>query len=252
MKAVKTAVILAAGRGTRLLKLGQDHPKGFLTLGQVPIIEESVLKLIAGGIETIWIVTGYMAHYYQQLARHYAQIRLVHNAAFAESGSMYSLYQLHSMLDEDFVLLESDLIYQQRGLSAVLQSPNANCLLMSGQTQSGDEVWIQAPDGLLQKLSKTPQELSSQDGELVGITRISAGLYAGMCNYAADYFAQSLYLEYEMALAAAAVMIPVPCLKIDDLVWTEIDTGQQLARAESIIYPRIHAEVITMVQEKHR
>jgi len=43
---VTRAVILAAGRGTRLLGELADRPKGFLTLGDKPIVEESIVRTI--------------------------------------------------------------------------------------------------------------------------------------------------------------------------------------------------------------
>ena len=49
--AISTAVILAAGRGTRLAGELKDCPKGFLRLGGKPIIEESIDRLLAAGIE---------------------------------------------------------------------------------------------------------------------------------------------------------------------------------------------------------
>jgi len=52
------AVILAAGMGVRLGALGQTIPKGFLQLGDQPIVAESIAQLHACGIERIIIVTG--------------------------------------------------------------------------------------------------------------------------------------------------------------------------------------------------
>ena len=53
--AVTTAVILAAGRGTRLAGELQDRPKGFLCLGKQAIIEESIDRLVAAGISDVVI-----------------------------------------------------------------------------------------------------------------------------------------------------------------------------------------------------
>ncbi|OAD22430.1 nucleotidyl transferase/aminotransferase, partial [Candidatus Thiomargarita nelsonii] len=58
---VTTAVILAAGLGSRLKALGTDKPKGFLKLGEKSIIEESIEHLHNSGICNIIIVTGHQA-----------------------------------------------------------------------------------------------------------------------------------------------------------------------------------------------
>ena len=66
---IRSAVILAAGMGTRLQTEFPDMPKGFLRLGDSPIVEESVQLLVAAGIRDIVVVTGYHAAYYDELQR---------------------------------------------------------------------------------------------------------------------------------------------------------------------------------------
>ena len=61
---IGTAIILAAGMGVRLKERGKLMPKGCLCLGEKPIFEESVLRLLAVGIERIVIVTGHLAEQY--------------------------------------------------------------------------------------------------------------------------------------------------------------------------------------------
>ena len=65
---LRTAVILAAGMGTRLAGQHADSPKGFLVVDEKAIVEESVDKLVAAGIERIVIVTGHLSEYYEKLA----------------------------------------------------------------------------------------------------------------------------------------------------------------------------------------
>jgi 2-aminoethylphosphonate-pyruvate transaminase len=61
MNEVRMAIILAAGMGVRLKDRGRLSPKGCLCLGEKSIVEESVLRLLATGIERIVIVTGHLA-----------------------------------------------------------------------------------------------------------------------------------------------------------------------------------------------
>ena len=48
---IKTAVILAAGMGTRLGERTKNQPKGFLMLDEKPIVEQSICKLLEMGID---------------------------------------------------------------------------------------------------------------------------------------------------------------------------------------------------------
>ncbi len=99
-------------------ELGRLAPKGLLRLGRKSIIEESIQRLLAVGIERIVIVTGHLAAHFDPIRASYpGVVELVHNPHFADSGSMYSLFCARDLLDDDFLLLEADLVYERRCLS---------------------------------------------------------------------------------------------------------------------------------------
>ncbi len=239
---IRTAVILAAGMGTRLNELGRRVPKGFLRLGARPIIEESIECLCKAGIERIFIGTGHLQEFYDGLCDRYSGVvRTVHNPRFADSGSMYTLYMLRDRIDEDFLLLESDLIYEQRALKAVAALEQPDAILVSGWTSSGDEVYVEARDGLLLNMSKDRCRLGPQVvGELVGISRISRQMFRRMVAFAATRFSSTLKVDYETdCLVALAAEASIHCALIDDLLWAEIDDHAHLEHAREHIYPAI-------------
>jgi choline kinase len=55
------AVILAAGRGSRLGHLGEDRPKCLVELEGKPLIERQIAALRRGGVDEIGVVRGYRA-----------------------------------------------------------------------------------------------------------------------------------------------------------------------------------------------
>ncbi len=239
MSTPRDAVILAAGRGVRLGELGLMRPKGFIELGGRPIIERSLEYLTTMGIARVLIVTGHQAQFYRELARRRQGIDLLHNARYAESGSMYSLYLARESVRDEFLLLESDLIYERRALDT-LAAAATDALLVSGPTHSGDEVYVEASGPRLTGLSKKRADLAGDViGELVGISRLSPSCLQAMCAYAERVFRDTLRLEYEQALVAAAHQMPVNCPLVSDLAWAEIDDAHQLERARSQVFPRI-------------
>lgn len=242
---IHRAVILAAGMGTRLRDAAADFPKGFLRLGERPIIEESIDALVQAGIDTIVIVTGHCAGHYEALAeRRDGLVRTVHNEAFAESGSMYSLYSARELIDDDFLLLESDLIYESRALAEILAHPADDAILLSGSTGAGDEVYVSAKDGLLVDMSKDASRLTDIAGELVGVSKISEALFEIMLHIAGKAFERSLRYDYETdCLVAAAQERAIACPVVSDLVWAEIDDPNHLRRARDHIYPEIRRRV---------
>jgi len=256
VKFIKTAVILAAGRGTRLKDLGKDIPKGFLRLGEKPIIQESIEKLAAVGIVRVVIVTGHVAEKYEELAASSrGRIVTVHNDVYADSGSLYSLYLAGKELEpgEGFLLLESDLVYEPRALDVLLTDPRPDLVLVSGRTDSGDEVWVETRGGNLVALSKDRSRLGQGNsavsmnpdgaksrpdteiiGELVGISKISGPLYSALSKTAENLFEKSLHVEYETGLMETARTYPIPCLLVPDLRWAEIDDEKHLERARKV------------------
>jgi len=238
---VKTAVILAAGMGTRLGDTHPDTPKGFIELNGRPIIEDSVLRLEQAGMHDIIIVTGFGAEHYEQLAvRNDGLIKTVHNPRYKESGSLYSLYCARDLVDEGFLLLESDLIYESRALDVLIGHESSDAVLLSGPTGAGDEVFVEAPTGLLVNMSKDRAKLGTVDGELVGISKISRGLFALMKHMAAEAFESSLQLDYEIdGLVPAAASWEIACPVVSDLIWAEIDDPGHLKRARDQVAPRL-------------
>ncbi|MGH9441839.1 MAG: NTP transferase domain-containing protein [Thermoanaerobaculia bacterium] len=242
MADLDTAVILAAGRGARMKAAGTERPKGFLRLGSMPIVEESVVRLAESGVRRIVIVTGFLSTFYGELAGRYpGLVTLVHNPLFAESGSMYSLSLARSRVGDGFLLLESDLVYEKRALGEIRKEPSSDAILVSEPTGAGDEVHVEAsPEGLLVALSKDRSRLGPNVvGELVGISKLSPSGFEAMLSHADHTFLSTLHLDYEGALVAASPSVPVRCRVVSDLAWSEIDDEKHLSRAQREIYPAI-------------
>ena len=238
----REAVILAAGQGLRLGRYADNKPKGCLKLGDLSIIEESVEKLISIGVETIWIVTGFQSQYFNQLVDRFPDhLRTVRNKSYKISGSMYSLAQMSELISSPFLLLESDIIYEYRALEQIVKYSEEICVLLSGFTGSGDEVFVETIGKQLVFMSKDRTLLGNEPtGELVGISKISQSLFTAMIDFSTREFKKSLLIDYETdALVSCAKNKNIDCLLIPDLVWAEIDDYTHLQRAKEIIYPEI-------------
>jgi len=230
---IKQAVILAAGLGSRLKDKTVSMPKGFLELDGIPIVEWSIQKLLSCGIEKIIIGTGYHSEFYDNLAKKYPAIQTVLNADYASTGSMSTLAVCAPFVTDTFLLLESDLIYDSIGLSVLCNETYNNVILASGETNSGDEVYLHAENCFLKSLSKNKDELKSIYGELTGISKISPSLLKSMCSIDVKK------REYEQAIAVCTDKHDVFIRKIEYYAWCEIDDESHLLRAKRQILPRI-------------
>lgn len=228
------AVILAAGLGKRLGELKGDLPKGFLYIDELEesLVERSIRLLSEVGISSIIIGTGYKAEAYDKLASNLSHLNITtcKNPNFANSGSAYTLHCLRDIIDDDFLLLESDLLYEKLALEALLQDSRSDIVLGSGWSNSNDEVYMSISNDKLRNLGKDKMKLESLDAELVGISKISLRTFRKL-----DCLKQD---DYEYLLKGFYVK------KIDNLIWCEIDCLEHLNRARDVIIPKLLSKEI--------
>ena len=98
---VKTAVIMAAGLGTRFGKMTETVPKGFVECGNISMVERSIQTLLLCGIQRIIIGTGYLKEKYEALKEVYPQIECVFSPRYAETNSMYTLWNCREVIGDD-------------------------------------------------------------------------------------------------------------------------------------------------------
>ena len=236
---IKTAVIMAAGMGTRFGNMTEERPKGFIEAGGQAMVVRSIETLISCGIERIIIGTGYLREAYEQLATRYPQIECCFSPRYAETNSMYTLYNCREMVGEaDFLLLESDLVFERRAITALLDCPQPNVMLITPVTKFQDQYYVESNDeGTLTNCSVNKEEVNVK-GELVGIHKLSNSFYKKMC---ADYDTKvdelpKLGYEYQL-LHMSQKISPVYVLCEEGLKWYEIDDIDDLTYAEEHIVP---------------
>ena len=236
-----TAVILAAGLGSRLKERTQLRPKGFLEIEGLSLIKRSIQCLLQKGADRIIIGTGYLSQYFDDLRSEFPKVETCRNNDYAVTGSMYTLYTLHHLIKGPFLLLESDLLYEPAAIDYLLDDDTADVILASGPTHSGDEVFIQhSPAGLLENMSKNRNALKHIEGELTGITKLSYGTLQHMITYAQTAYASNeRAMHYEDVLVGISAVCPIKVKVIQDLVWCEIDDESHLNRALQQVYPKI-------------
>lgn len=237
---IRQAVIVAGGLGSRFGDRTKLMPKGFIEIDGIPMVERSVKKLIEAGIEEIIIGTGHCSEYYDELAKKYHVIKTVRNDNYANTSSMGTLEVCVPYIKGDFILLESDLIYDAVGLKVLQNDKRANVILASGKSNSHDEVYLAADENyILNEVSKNKEIIPEPAGELVGITKISKSCLEKMMTYYKSS-PDLIKLDYESALKYVSINCePVFVRKIEYYAWTEIDDESMLDRALNEIYPRI-------------
>ena len=229
---IKEAVILAAGKRDDF-----DVPVGALKIGEDEIIKRTITILKNNGIEKIIIVCGYENKYLKEVLSNDASIIFVDNDKYKWTGTMYSLAMAKEYIEDDFILVESDLVFENQAISTIIKNQFRDCLLITNESGSGDEAFVQLKDKYLFKMAKDIHQFNRIDGEMIGISKISLKLYNMMLNEFKNNI--NAYLNYEYMLLDIARDYKVSCLKIDDLLWGEVDNLKQYNYIKDYLFTRI-------------
>ena|SRR3990167_4993244 len=241
------AVILAAGQGSRIRDM-HTLPKGFIHLGEQSIIQESIQTLKESGISDILIITGYASEHYDHLAKNDKQLTTLFNPYYECFSSLYSLYCAKEWVKNDFLVLESDIIYQKSAIEILMQDAHANAILLSGDTHFGDEVYVQAQEKKLIRMSKEKNQLALDQiyGEFVGINKLSLRDFRQLIHQFEQHPTALRTGHYdEQGLVAMTAFTEVYCLKISDLLWCEIDNRFQFEGAKKL-YQQLYSAQETL------
>jgi GTP:adenosylcobinamide-phosphate guanylyltransferase len=121
---VRTAVLLAAGLGSRLAPLTDAVPKCMVSVSGTPILGRLARCLDGYGFERLVVVTGYKS----EVIRAYlgeafggVAVEYVVSPVFETTNDIYSLWLVRDLIDEAFLLVESDLVFDEDLLEPLLR-----------------------------------------------------------------------------------------------------------------------------------
>ena len=233
------AVILAAGKGTRL-DGAAVKPKCLVEIGGQTLLQRQIESLRNAGIDRIVIVVGFGADSIRDECD--SDIAFVENVDFAETSSLYSLWLAREHLTDGFVVLNCDVLFHPQLLANLLESSHPDALLLSDTqtTPLGDEeMKVKLKDHLVIDISKK-MDPSEANGENVGIVKFSAAGARALVGYMDELLATGAKKDWApRAFREFALHHPLHALSTGGLPWIEIDFPEDYERAVTEIYPRI-------------
>lgn len=124
---IMRALILAAGRGSRLKKYTKDKPKCLVEVGKKPILQRQLESLKEANIKYVIIVVGYMAGYVinfccelNEKLSSYFTFTFVHNSQYSTTNSAYSFFLAKDFIkDEPYIHLNCDVLFPGRLIKAL-------------------------------------------------------------------------------------------------------------------------------------
>lgn len=229
---IKEAVILAAG-----MQKDFNKPTGALAIGNDTILERAIRVLTKFGIEKIVVITGYESQYIRSIINKYKNVIEVYNENYDNSGTMESLFCAEDAVSDDFILIESDLIFEDRAIKSVLNNNIRDCVLITDPSGIGDEAFVEIRNDYLYKIAKDIHQFNRIDGEFVGITKISLNLYNLMLKE--FKLNENNLVNYEYILLDVSRKYDIGYVKLKKLIWGEVDNLVQYEKIKKNILPLI-------------
>ncbi len=225
---------MAAGLGTRFGRYTELIPKGFVEFKNKAMVIRSIETLIDCGIEKIIIGTGWQKESYEALMEKYPQIICVHSPRYAETNSMYTLYNCREEIgDDDFLLLESDLVFEKKAIESLIKTPFKSAMLITPVFKFQDQYYVQMNENCELINCSVDNSKINPSGELVGIHKLSNEFYKVVVGEYEKIVHEKPKLGYEFQLLDVSQRImPMNVLKLEQLEWYEIDDERDLAFAE--------------------
>ena len=93
---------------------------------------------------------------------------------------MESLATAAAFINSDFILIEGDIVIEESGIKELIEYPLRDCILITAESGSGDEAFVEIRDNKIHKISKDIAQLNRIDGEMIGISKVSYEFYMKM------------------------------------------------------------------------
>lgn len=240
------AIVLAAGRGSRLGSLTDDKPKCLVSINRRTLLDRAISALRAGGVSSIAVVGGYRSELVSPFADH-----LFLNPTWSSSGIFSSLCRAQTWLEGETCLVTySDIFFGSgivRALSkieapiAIAFDPNAVELWRQrfSNPLADLETFAISPSGYVSEIGGRPKDFAEVQGQYMGLLRIHPVGWQALLDARATLERERQPLAdmttlLSIALARGITIAAVPT----EEPWGEVDTPQDIAVYERL-YPTL-------------
>jgi len=227
------AIILAAGRGNRLLPQTDRMPKCMLKVGSKTILEHQLDILESCKIGGILIVIGYRGDKIVKLAGNRA--KFIENKDYARTNSSYSLWLAREKLKAGFVYLNSDLLFHPDLLKKLLKSRHSDAMIVDKNKKSKNDMFKAfVKNGRITRLGKD-LDLNKAYGEAPGPLKLSSGFAAETFKEIGNRVKRGEKNHFCYTIfGKVANKKPLYAIDADGAYWVEVDYRKDLKKAREL------------------
>lgn len=240
------AIILAAGLGRRLGEYTSNNTKCMLEVNGRRLIDRMLDQLRRLNLSRIIIVIGYKG---DNLRRYIEEnhpelpILFIENSVYDKTNNIYSLWLAREqMMEDDTLLLESDLIFEDKVLDLALITPYKNCALVSKYEtwNDGTMVRLNADNDIVNFIPKKDFSYAETDTyyKTVNIYKFSRSFivnhYMPFLEAYIKVLGENEYYEQVLRVITLIDSCGIKAQPVNGLRWYEIDDVQDLRIAEAM------------------
>jgi choline kinase len=165
------ALIMAAGKGTRISRYIGENPKCTVDIGNIKLIENTIKELNGAGITEIAIVLGYKGKVIEEILKHY-NVNVYYNYFYDVTNSIASAWFAKDFLDDDIIIMNGDVFFEHSLLGDIINEQLSPVLFCDNSRKEEADYKFYYEDS---KLIKYGKELEGEDisGEYIGIAKIA-------------------------------------------------------------------------------
>ncbi|EJT6664704.1 NTP transferase domain-containing protein [Clostridium perfringens] len=218
------ALILAAGRGTRISRYLSGRPKCTVDIGGISLIENTIEKLDSMGIKDIAIIVGYNQNEIRKTLKDY-NVKFYYNPFYDVTNSVASAWFAKDFIEEndDIIIMNGDVYAEKALLEDVIKETLSPVLFADNTRKEEADYKFLYENNILKKYGK---ELEGSDitGEYVGIAKINKD-FINEFKESLEFMIenQNHSLWWENALYRLSKKHNIYVKDVDGKFWAEVD-----------------------------
>lgn len=171
------AIILAAGLAKRLRPLTNTTPKCLLDVCGKNLLHRTMENVLKNGIKDFIFVTGYRENMIKDyLNKNFTDVRIefLSNTDYSNNNNSYSLWMTKDCVKDEFILLDSDILFDSRIIQKLIAAPNENAAAVNSGVKLDEEqikVTVDNNNRILRMAKDVP--IHEAIGESIGIEKFS-------------------------------------------------------------------------------
>jgi len=229
------AIILAAGKGSRLTKERKISHKSLLKINNLSLIERQIKILKKNNISEIWVVTGHNSEHIKQEIAKYG-VNFLYNRNYKKTDTLESFLMAKHVMNDEMITLYADVIFEEEVFLDLLNTEKFDITLSIQKIKCNEEdMKTHVKGNLVEKIDKKLQ------------TEFSNSRYAGIAKFSKngckifknvlEKFEEQKCLDGDISKVFEEIIkneLPIHANFTDNKLWINVNTVNSFKNAEII------------------